>query len=115
MYEIYDTRAVLLNIDSYWLCANISITDERTHTDLISHIIGYVFSLGIHRTEQASPRSSQYSPGQRRVAFGFRRRSSSSIHRSARRLLCPCRACHIRPMLELRRFWSGPFLQRTST
>ena len=26
MYEIYDTRAVLLNIDSYWLCANISIT-----------------------------------------------------------------------------------------
>ena len=26
IYEIHDTRAVLLNIDSYWLCANISIT-----------------------------------------------------------------------------------------
>ena len=25
--EIYDTRAVLLNIDSYWLRANISITN----------------------------------------------------------------------------------------
>ena len=26
IYEIYDTRAVLLNIDSFWLCANISTT-----------------------------------------------------------------------------------------
>ena len=26
IYEIYDTRAVLLNIDSYWLFANISVT-----------------------------------------------------------------------------------------
>ena len=26
IYEIYDARAVLLNIDSYWICANISIT-----------------------------------------------------------------------------------------
>ena len=25
-YDIYDSRAVLLNIDSYWLCADISIT-----------------------------------------------------------------------------------------
>ena len=28
--EIYDTRAVLLNIDSYWLRANISITLSNT-------------------------------------------------------------------------------------
>ena len=27
IYEVYDTRAVLLNIDSFWLlCANISTT-----------------------------------------------------------------------------------------
>ena len=34
-YKIYDdlrcTRAVLLNIDSYWLCANISITCTHCH------------------------------------------------------------------------------------
>ena len=59
-YKIYDdlrcTRAVLLRIDSYWVCANISITPESTSLALAwnypntwwrSYILGWSWRKGI--------------------------------------------------------------------